>query len=167
MEETELFKLLEQKEMPFVLIGGTALSVYGSLRVTIDTDIAIRTLDVDHIIAVFYECGYKMVTSVDKNQFPVFTDTAQTAIRFAEKNNWGFLKFIGHALEFDALYDIPIPFAQLYKDAEIRTIEDINIRIASLKHLKIMKEKSLLTRDDPEKKKMDELDLKFIRTLMQ
>ena len=162
MKEEKLFEALSAEKIPFVLIGGTALAAYGSERVTIDTDIAIETLDIDRIIELFYTHGLKMVTGVDANQFPELAKNADIAIAHAAQSNWGFLKFLSEDLELDVLYDIPVPFIRLLKEANDKRIFDINVKTASLNHLKIMKEKSISERDDEDKRRLDEIDLAFI-----
>jgi len=54
MTEETLFRQLLDNNIPFILIGGTALAAYDSPRITIDTDIAVKTLDINKIISLFY-----------------------------------------------------------------------------------------------------------------
>ena len=67
-------------DIPFILIGGTALAAYGSSRITIDTDIAVKALDIDRIISLFYSLNLKMVIGVDENQYPLFAENSNEAI---------------------------------------------------------------------------------------
>ena len=162
MTEEKLLTLLKKNNIPFVLIGGTALTLYGSTRVTIDTDIAVKTLDVDRIISLFYDLKFKMVIGVDKNHLPEFASNKKEAKDFSHHSDWGFLKFMTKELEIDVLYDIPVPFMHLVNNAVSREYLGIDIDVACLDHLKLMKENSIKNRDDDEKRKLDEMDLKFI-----
>ncbi len=163
MTEETLFSALLEEKILFVLVGGTALAVYGSERITIDTDIAVRTLDLDKIINLFYSLGLKMVIGVDKNQYPLFADNAGAAIAFSDRSGWGFLKFLSGDLELDVLYDISVPFMRLLHDASTNKVFEIEIKTASLSHLRAMKEKSIKDRNDSEKRRLDEFDLAFIK----
>jgi hypothetical protein len=44
-------------------------------------------------------------------------------------------------MELDVIYEIPVPFALLQRDSMVKKAGDLEVRIASLDHLKIMKEK--------------------------
>lgn len=82
MTEENLFKQLQDNYIPFILIGGTVLAAYGSSRITIDTDIAVKTLDIDKIISLFYSLNLKMVIGVDENQYPLFAEDSNEAFYF-------------------------------------------------------------------------------------
>ncbi len=162
MENEEIFKILLNNKIKFVLIGGTALMGYGSNRSTLDTDIAVKTIDIDKIIKLFYKTKLILVIGVDKNEYPIFAKNLADAFNFTGISKWGFLKFLSNDLEIDIIYEFPFPFMQLYTQASEIKIDNIKIKIANLKHLKIMKEKSIKTRDDTEKIEIDKIDLKFI-----
>ncbi len=102
MTEEKLFSSLLEEKIPFVLIGGTALAAYGSQRITIDTDIAVKTLDLDKIIGLLLSLGLRMVIGVDENRYPLFAESEDTAIAFSNRSDWGFLKFLSGDLEIDA-----------------------------------------------------------------
>ena len=162
MTEEKLFSSLLEEKIPFVLIGGTALAAYGSQRITIDTDIAVKTLDLDKIIGLLLSLGLRMVIGVDENRYPLFAESEDTAIAFSNRSDWGFLKFLSGDLELDVLYDIPVPFSILLQDASLRSVFGIEIKVASLRHLRVMKQKAIKNRDDSEKRRLDEIDLAFI-----
>lgn len=167
MTEEKLFKQLQDNNIPFILIGGTALAAYGSSRITIDTDIAVKTLDIDKIIALFYSLNLKMVIGVDKNQYPLFAENSNKAILFSNKSDWGFVKFLSEDLELDVLYDIPLPFVRLLKNAQSKKVFGIEIKTASLEHLLIMKEKAVKDRENSEKKELDKIDIAFIKNKLK
>lgn len=167
MTEEKLFKQLQDNNIPFILIGGTALAAFGSSRITIDTDIAVKTLDIDRIISLFYSLNLKMVIGVDKNQYPLFAEDSNEAILFSNKSDWGFIKFLSEDLELDVLYDIPLPFIRLLKNAKTKKVFGIEIKTASLEHLLIMKEKAVQDREDTDKKKLDEIDIAFIKNKLK
>lgn len=167
MTEENLFKQLQDNNITFILIGGTALAAYGSPRITIDTDIAVKTLDIDKIILLFYSLNLKMIIGVDENQYPIFAEDPIEAIRFSDKSDWGFIKFLSENLELDVLYDIPLPFIQLLRSAQSKKVFGIEIKTASLEHLLIMKEKAVQDRDNSEKKELDKIDIRFIKNKLK
>ena len=167
MTEEKLFKLLQDNNIPFILIGGTALAAYGSSRITIDTDIAVKTLDIDKIIPLFYSINLKMVIGVDKNQYPLFAEDSNEAILFSNKSDWGFVKFLSDDLELDFLYDIPIPFVHLLNNSQLKKVFGVEIKTASLEHLLIMKQKAVQDRGNSEKKELDKIDITFIKNKLK
>lgn len=158
----EVFAELARDRVPFVLIGGAALTAYGSTRVSLDTDIAIKTLDADTVVKASYRCGLELVTGVDAGQRPITAGTAEEALTFLHDSRQGFLKFLSKESEIDFIYDNPVPFMRLFSMSREMELDGVGIRLASLEHLKIMKELSVRSRDDDEKTRTDLLDLAFI-----
>lgn len=161
MKLKDALEILNRNDISFVLIGGVALNVHGSIRVTFDSDVAIKTIEADRAIEALLAGGFQMVVGVDADQYPELTRDSAVAQQFIETSKWGFLKFIADTLELDVIYDIPLPFMRLYGESKIVTISGIEVRVASLDHIKIMKEKALEYRDD-EKRDNDVADLRFI-----
>ena len=62
MTHKELLKLFVTHEIDFVVVGGVALRLYNSPRVTHDIDLAVKSLDLDKIIALMYENSYYLIT---------------------------------------------------------------------------------------------------------
>lgn len=60
----EILRLLVERRIPAVLIGGLALRIYNSPRVTHDMDLAIRSLDTGRVIELMYERGFRLVSAV-------------------------------------------------------------------------------------------------------
>ena len=161
MKLKQVLKILSNNQVSFVIVGGVALNVHGSNRVTFDSDIVIKTVEIDMVIEILISNGLEMVIGVDKDQYPKLTSNFREALEFAERSKWGFLKFIGEGLELDVLYEIPVPFIMLYNESVIKYIGDIEVHVASLEHIKIMKEKAIEDRDD-DKRNNDLSDLHFI-----
>ncbi|HON56095.1 MAG TPA: hypothetical protein PLM75_04620 [bacterium] len=61
MDEKKVFEILYKNDIKFVLIGGNALFNYGSTRVTYDTDIAVKTIDLEKIPKLLYSIGFKIM----------------------------------------------------------------------------------------------------------
>ena len=80
MTQKELLKLLSKNKILFVVVGGVAMRLYNSPRVTHDIDLA-RTLDVDDILALLYPCGYFVVTDLND-------DGAKLALTTEDAGAW-------------------------------------------------------------------------------
>lgn len=167
MKIIKIFETLIKNNIRFVLIGGVALLRYGSDRVTFDVDIAVKTVDIDRIAKIMFGLKLKLFTGIDDNNNLILKNNYKQAIFFLKDLKWGFLKFLNQDLEIDFIYDLPLPFMQLYKNAIIEKNNNIEIRIASLQHLKIMKEKSIKNREDEQKRNIDKIDLEFIEKQIQ
>lgn len=161
MKLQRVLEVLAGNGIPFVIIGGVALNIHGSPRVTFDSDLAIRTIDIDHAIETLISAGLQMVIGVDEDSHPLLTANARTAQEFAEKSRWGFLKFVSESFELDLIYEIPLPFTKLVADSRTIMAGSAEARVASLAHIRIMKQKSAENRDD-EKRDIDMMDLRFI-----
>src|SRR4030042_1411332 len=140
MLATRIFPALARDGIPFVLIGGAALTAYGSTRVSLDTDIAIKAVDADRVVHLAYRAELVLVVGVDQEQHPVTARTAGEALAFLGDSTQGFMKFLSREVELDG----------------------VRVRLAALEHLKIMKELSIRTRDDEDKAETDGLDLEFM-----
>ena len=79
MNLTKIVKLLKENNITCVLIGGLAMRLYNSPRVTNDIDLAVRTLDVDAIIDLMYANGSYMVRGVDDDSFILSLSPEQSA----------------------------------------------------------------------------------------
>jgi len=165
MKLREIFDTLNRQGIDFVVIGGTALLCYGSSRVTLDTDIAIRALDTDTVAQLLLDLEMELVIGVNPDESPVLTYDREKAAAFLRSSDWGFMKFLGGDLELDIIYETPVPFARLLNSSKKIDVAGVEIHIASLEHLETMKEKSLAGRQDPAKRAADEADLKFIAGL--
>lgn len=167
MPVPSVFGALDHEGIPFVLIGGAALTAYGSPRVSLDTDIAIKAIDIDRVVDVAYREGLVLVVGVNAEQHPVTATTAESAQLFLTARRQGFLKFLSRELELDAVYDNPVPFMRMYASALVLDLDGVPVRVASLEHLKTMKEVSVQTRDDEEAIEADRFDLRYIQKQLE
>ncbi len=161
MKLQKILDTLTASDIQFVIIGGVALNIHGSPRVTFDSDLAIKTIDIDRVIEVLIAAGLEMVIGVNENSHPLLTTDTGNAIDFAEKSRWGFLKFVSESFELDVIYEIPVPFAVLFRDSRKIMAGRTEVRVASIEHIRVMKEKAKGSHDD-EKRDIDLMDLKFI-----
>jgi hypothetical protein len=157
-----LLRRLKKAGVPVVLIGGKAMMVHGSPRVSIECDFAARTTDIDRIIEVLYAAGYRVPRSAEPLRFSA---TAAAARAFAERGKVGALNFYlldkGEIVDqVDFVFEIPVPFPRLRRRAKIlESYEDLPV--ASLEDLETMKEKRLRAGGGGP---ADRADLRFIRS---
>lgn len=112
----DVFLSLIREHVPFVLIGGSALAAYGSPRVSLDTDIAIKSLDADKVVGLSYRTGLVMVIGLDARQHPRTSKTAEEALNYLSDSRQGFMKFLSRELEIDFIFDNPVPFMRKLRE---------------------------------------------------
>jgi len=167
----DVLRLLHSQEIPVVLVGGLALRIYSSPRVTPDMDLVIRSLDVDRVIEILYANDCRAIRAVDA-RFAHLHPTPQAASEWVDQSRSGSLTFvqvpaeagrervllreIDITTEVDILFDLGIPFARLRKGAVTVMIDDVPLLVASPRHLLQLK------RDRPGKTSADMADIAFL-----
>ncbi len=157
---------LEAVDISPILIGGLALILLGSRRVTLDVDflVSITKENLDAVLSVFYEEGFELASKVnDEGDIIRTIDNVRIAsmrIRLDEPDSIFFLhKETG--LRIDLLMDFPFPAAQILKNTEHQTIASHTFRVASIADL--LKLKTLAYRD--RKLSTDLQDIEFLKAL--
>lgn len=170
-----ILKTLEQESIPAVLIGGLAMRIYNSPRVTHDMDLAIKTVDVDEVIIFMYKHGFYLVRSAGDETVRL-CQTGEEASEWVTSERPGSMSFFSfHGpvssqempissvdinTEVDFLYDISIPFSRLYKNAQVIELDTVTISVASAEDLLYLKERR------SEKSASDYADIDFLRNLL-
>jgi len=135
---------------------------YGSARETYDVDYAARAIDIDKIISIMYENGFRIATKIIRNRV-LWAKTGRVASRFVEEGKKGALNFSitdgqGKIMEsIDFVIENPIPFPFLTRDATRG-----NPPVASIDHLIRMKTKRL---KEGKGSDSDRMDLVFLKGL--
>jgi len=174
MTHKELLKLIIEHDIDFVVVGGVALRLYNSPRVTHDIDIAARTLDLDKIIALMYESSYYLITRVKADTITIAL-TAAKAQQWVEQTKSGSISFVSLQSEpqqpdvhmqaidlssqVDILFELGIPIMRLKENARLIQLQDISFRVASIDDLITLKEQ----RSD--KSWTDEQDIRYLKSL--
>jgi hypothetical protein len=165
----ELFK----RHIQTVLIGGLAVKVHGTPRMTEDMDLAARLVDMDTIVDMMYDLGYRLPTSAvdlpDGSQKITWAEDSRIAKSYAEKNKLGACNF--HMTvspdsddvvdQVDFIFENPVPFSRIMGQAKLIS-ETPPIRVACVLHLIAMKERRVA---DGKAGPNDECDLRFLREL--
>ena len=171
----QLLRVLIENDVNVILVGGLALRIYNSPRVTHDMDLAIRSLDIDSVIELMYKHGFFMVTSVDENNAYVQIGPKQ-ASEWIDSSGMSSMTFVevgeqlsGNAVpltkidittQVDFLFDLSVPFMRLMERASMVQVDDFSIQLASAEDLLRLKS----ARED--KTGADFADIEFLKELL-
>ena len=174
MTHREFLTLLVENGIDFVVIGGVALRLYNSPRVTHDIDIAVRTLDLDTIISLMYSHSYYLVTDIREKTVFIALDSEE-AERWVEQTKAGSISFIlpyntpehpavpmeniDISSQVDVLFELGIPITRLKKHARLIQLQNVSFRVASIEDLITLKEQ----RSD--KSPVDEEDIRYLKSI--
>jgi predicted nucleotidyltransferase len=136
----DLIKLLAEKEIDFVLVGGLAVALQGYQRVTMDVDVvlAMDGGNLERFIAAAREAGLR----------PTIPVPLQSLARPELIEQWhrekGMLAFSlrgpeAQATVLDVLVRPAVPHADLRRDALMVEIGTAQVPVASIPHLIAMK----------------------------
>ncbi|HEX3577687.1 MAG TPA: DUF6036 family nucleotidyltransferase [Thermoanaerobaculia bacterium] len=136
----KVFRLLNEHEIRYVIVGGIAVILHGSPRLTADLDIIIdlAPLNAGQAIEVLQRSGFMAEIPVDIRQF---ADESVRRSWIAQKN----MKALSlHDREMpptviDILADSPIAFEELYQRAKLVSLDEMTLRIASIPDLIALK----------------------------
>jgi len=172
----EILKNLYRNDVLFIIIGGIALRMYNSPRVTHDIDLAIRTLDVDKVIGIMYKNNYYLIEKV-------FPDNALVALYPEDAAGWvenskaGSMTFItlkkqpknatvplsdiDITTQIDLLFELSVPIIKMKQRAWETTIDNVKILIASKEDLLVLKQ------NRKDKSPADYADIAFLENLIK
>lgn len=178
MKPAEVIALLAQNGIEAVIIGGVAMRLHRSPRVTQDLDVSVPSMHVDPVMRLMYQHGFVVVTAVTETGAEVAA-TIDGARQWVESAHPGSITFVARpstdlglgpqevpheALDVesqvDVLYDLAVPFGRLLHDSHTVTVAGVTIRYAAAHHLVQLKE----ARSD--RSAADESDLAYLRALL-
>lgn len=164
-EVGEIVTALNRLGLEPILVGGMALVIMGSRRVTRDFDFVITTPDtqIKEMFAIFYDRGFEMAAQVDAQGDISLTIDNPTvaAIRLKmDAPDSIFLINRKTGLRIDLLFDFPISAVELSKNAQPRKVNSQTITIASPKDLLRLKEIAQSARKSPG----DAQDIEFLKS---
>lgn len=135
-----LVQKLEVSGLSPVMVGGMALVILGSSRVTQDFDFVVRRDEKsqDEILNLFYGFGFELASKLDTHGRIVSTidNKKVAAIRLrmdAPESVYFYQKKTG--LRVDLLFDFPLKAEDLSEKAEIKKIKSFTFKVASKEHL--------------------------------
>jgi hypothetical protein len=133
LDAEEIFRVLAEHEVDYVLIGGLAVQTHGHLRSTADADIipAPDRLNLERLTDALAELDAVILNPID-------TDDELSADLLPRATLWQFATTHGG---LDVAHDVPggAPYADLAGRALVVHLGDIAIRVVSLDDLIRMK----------------------------
>jgi hypothetical protein len=169
-----LGKLFELRIL-FVVIGGIALRIYNSPRVTHVIDLAIKTTDVDDVIDLMYGCGYFLVTGIEPGTARIAL-TGEGARKWVSDTKSGSMTFVGFEMErpleavpigtvdinteIDFLFEPAVPIMRLKERATTITLDGNPVLVASPSDLIVLKERR------KDRSAADDADIACLRELL-
>lgn len=142
----QLIKSFNKNKVDYIIIGGMAINLHGFARNTQDIDI-------------FVNPGKENIEKLKKSLIEVFKDKAIKGISYGD-----FLKYpvIRYGTEFGFYIDIIVRIGKKFEYDDLtyieKNIEGIPVRLADTKTLYKLKENTY--------REIDELDLKFLKSIM-
>lgn len=137
-----------------VLVGGMALVVLGSRRVTQDFDFVVAApgTRLDSVVDVFYTHGLELVSRLDDRGRVTATinnrRVASARLRLDAPASASFFN-VSTGLRVDLLFDFPVPAADLVTQARRLTIRGQSLLIASEDDLLRLKKTAAAARSVP------------------
>ncbi len=136
----EIFKALADGEVEYVVVGGLAVIMHGHLRATRDLDLVIG-LHPDNCMK-----GMQALSSIGlRPRLPVtLADFADPSKRSDWLNNRNMLVFqlwdpANPERSVDVFVREPLDFSAMLSEAVIKDLDGVPIRVASIRHLIILK----------------------------
>jgi predicted nucleotidyltransferase len=158
----EIFRAFQEQKVKYVLVGGVAVNLLGSMRSTADLDILVEMSDenLKTIITILQEGGYLVKQPVDPLGL-ADTPTRENWIKHKHMKAFNFYKK-DDIKEVDIIIAAPVSFEEAIKDAVLITVDDVSIPIASIDKLIKMKKGTGRPVD-----KFDIIELKKLKKLKE
>lgn len=156
----EIFKDFQKNKVKYIVVGGLALNLHGSMRNTIDLDVLVEMSDenLKKIISLLKKRGYKVRQPVNPMKI---ADKKTREMWIKEKKMKAFNFYLdGDFKEVDLIIKSPISYEKATKSVFHVKIGSLVIPVISIDHLIVMKKKAGRDID-----KVDIKDLKKIKKL--
>lgn len=156
----EILKEFQKQKVKYVLVGGIAVNLLGSMRGTADLDILVEMSDenLTKVVKIMKKKGYHVKQPVD----PMKIADAKTREDWIKNKHMKAFNFYKEEelKEVDIIIDSPVSFNQAVKTAIQMKIEGISLPVISIQNLIKMKEITGRLKD-----KLDIQELKKIKKL--
>jgi predicted nucleotidyltransferase len=160
-------KALEARGLEPVLIGGMALAILGSQRITNDFDFLISAQEstIADVVEVFYEQGLELVSKLNKGEVTRTIDNKNVAIARLKLDSPSSAYFFDPKtqVKIDLLFDFPLAAKEVAARANKVRIKSSTVRVASTEDLIRLKELAYADR----RSASDAQDLDFLKRLLK
>lgn len=154
-----VFRALDAAAVRYVVVGGTAVVLQGHARLTVDLDLVVDLSreQLSAAMTALTAIGLLPRLPVDPHDF---ADPAVRQVWVQERNLLVFSMFdpASARREVDLFATAPVPFEELHAAASILRIADIDVRVASRRHLIAMKRAAGRPRDLDDVAALEALD---------
>ncbi|MBW2553312.1 MAG: hypothetical protein KAS98_13565 [Deltaproteobacteria bacterium] len=156
----EILKAFQKQKVKYVLVGGIAVNLLGSMRGTADLDILVEMSDnnLKKIIGILKRRGYRVKQPVDPMEI-VDRKTREDWIMNKHMKAFNFYKEEG-LKEVDIIIESPVSFEEARKNVILIKVDDLTLPVISINNLIKMKKKAGRAID-----KLDIEELKKIKKL--
>lgn len=144
----DVLSALNERAVPYVVVGGIAVVLHGHARLTVDLDLV-----VDLAVGPAREAIHALVELGFQPRLPVSADDfADPAIRtdWVEHRHLQVFSLydpVNPVREVDLFATYPLPFDELLAGSTVAVVGSTPVRIASIEHLIAMKEAAGRVRD--------------------
>ncbi|MFQ6032714.1 MAG: nucleotidyltransferase domain-containing protein [Candidatus Zixiibacteriota bacterium] len=156
----EIFRAFQKQKVKYVIVGGIAVNLLGSMRSTADLDILVEMSDdnLKKIIKILKSQGYRVKQPVD----PMKIADSKTREDWIGKKHMKAFNFYkeDELKEVDIIIESPISFQEAKKNVVRMKVDDLTLPVISIDKLIEMKQKTGRTID-----KLDIEELKKIKKL--
>lgn len=158
----EILRAFQKQKVKYVLVGGIAVNLFGSMRSTADIDILVEMSDdnLRKIVKIMKKYGYRIKQPVDPMKI-ADKKTREDWIHNKSMKAFNFYKE-DELKEVDIIIDSPVSFEEARKKPVRFKIGDLILPVISINKLIKMKSKTGRTVD-----KLDIEELKIIKKLRE
>ena len=156
----EIFRAFQQEKVKYVLVGGIAVNLLGSMRSTADLDILVEMSDhnLKKIVKILRRRGYRVKQPVDPMKI-ADRKTRDDWIKKKHMKAFNFYKEEG-LKEVDIIIESPVSYEEAKKSAIRVKVDDLTLPVISIDELIKMKRRTGRAVD-----KLDIEELKKIKKL--
>lgn len=158
----EILRAFQKQRVKYVLVGGIAVNLLGSMRGTADLDVLVEMSDsnLKKIVRILKSRGYRVKQPVDPMRI-ADRKTREDWIKNKHIKAFNFYKE-GELKEVDIIIESPVSFAEARKSAIRIKVDDLRLPVVSINNLIKMKRKTGRAVD-----KLDIEELKRIKKLRE
>lgn len=153
----EIFRAFQQEKVKYLIVGGLAVNLLGSLRSTADMDILVQMSDENlrKIVSILKKKGYRVKQPVD----PMGIADAKIRHEWVHNKHMKAFNFYkeDEMKEVDIIIESPLSFEKAKKGMVRIDMDDLILPVISIDHLIKMKKKSGRT--------VDKLDIEELRKI--
>lgn len=156
----EILRAFQKQKVKYVIVGGIAVNLLGSMRSTADLDILVEMSNnnLEKIVKILKRRGYHVKRPVDPMRI-ADRKTREDWIKNKHMKAFNFYKE-GELKEVDIIIESPVSFKEAGKSAIRIKVDDLTLPVISIDNLIKMKRKTARSID-----KLDIEELKKIKKL--